>query len=187
MSLRTLVLDKGYQPHGIISWQDAVGLLFQDKADLVESYEERLMTDEQAATAEANGWTILIKIPAVVRLVGRIRRKKSVKFSRINVLTRDNFCCQYCGQQLPTRQLNYDHVTPRSRGGRTVWENIVACCYPCNAKKDNRTPREARMHLRKPPVKPKSLPIVAYHIDASDSIPDAWRNWVYWHGKLESD
>ena len=187
MSLQTLVLDPGYQPHGIVSWQDAVGLLFQEKARLVESYEEPLMSDEQALTAEANGWTILIKVPAVVQLVGRIRRKKSVKFSRINVLTRDNFCCQYCGKKLPTRKLNYDHVTPRSRGGRTVWENIVSCCYPCNARKDNRTPREAGMRLRKQPVKPKSLPIVAYHIAASDSIPDAWRSHVYWHSELEHD
>jgi len=187
MSTRTLVLDVGYQPHRIVSWQRAVSLLFQEKVELVESYDQRLMTDAQAEKARAHGWTLVLKIPAVVRLKKAVDRMRGVKFSRINVLTRDNFCCQYCGQQLPTRKLNYDHVIPRSRGGKTVWENIVTSCYPCNAKKDNRTPREAGMHLRKQPVKPSSLPVVAFHIDAVDTIPDAWRDWVYWHGELESD
>jgi 5-methylcytosine-specific restriction endonuclease McrA len=187
MSVRTLVLNPGYQPHDIVSWQDAVALLFQAKAELIKSYDEPLLAEGQLAKAEANGWTFLIKMPAVVRLIGRVRRKKSVKFSRVNVLTRDNFTCQYCGKRLPTRKLNYDHVTPRSRGGRTVWENIVTCCYPCNSRKDNRTPQEARMRLRKRPVKPRSLPVVAYHFDAAESVPEAWRGYLYWHGELEQD
>jgi 5-methylcytosine-specific restriction endonuclease McrA len=187
MTTRTLVLDQGYQPHRIVSWQRAVSLLFQDKVELVESYDDPLMTPEQAKKAHENGWTFAIKIPAVVRLLSRVRRKKAVRFSRINVLTRDDWTCQYCGVRLPSRKLNYDHVTPRSRGGRTVWENIVSCCYPCNAKKDNRTPQEAGMQLRKMPYKPRSLPVVAVHFDVTDSIPEQWRSFIYWHGELESD
>jgi 5-methylcytosine-specific restriction endonuclease McrA len=186
MSTRTLVLDPGFQPHGIVEWQRAVSMIFQSKAELVAEYDEPCMTDEQADTARANSWTLILKVPAVVRLLRHeILRKKSVKFSRINVLTRDNFTCQYCGKRLAVRKLNYDHVVPRSRGGRTVWENIVTACYPCNARKDNRTPREARMRLRKPPVKPRSLPIVAYHFDTGGGIPDAWRSYIYWHAALE--
>jgi 5-methylcytosine-specific restriction endonuclease McrA len=187
MSVRTLVLNRGYQPHDIVSWRDAVDLIFKDKAEVVKEYDEPLMTDSQIERARADGWTLLIKMPAVVRLLGRVKRKKAVKFSRVNVLTRDNFTCQYCGKRFPVRKLNYDHVVPRSRGGRTVWENIVSCCYPCNARKDNRTPAEARMKLRKPPIKPKSLPIVAYHFDAGGSIPEAWHSFVYWHAELEQD
>lgn len=174
---RTLVLDLGYQPHRIVSWQRAVTMLFQGKVEVVEEYDEEIY----------NGMTLTLRMPAVVRLLRNVARKKAVKFSRMNVLTRDNWTCQYCGRHLPTRKLNYDHVIPKSQGGKTVWENIVTSCYPCNDRKRDQTPQQAGMRLRKPPVKPHSLPVVAFHIDASDSIPDAWRNFVYWHGALEED
>lgn len=187
MTAHTLVLDQGYQPHRIVNWQRAVALLFQQKVELVESYDEPLMTPEQAKKAREMGWTFAIHVPAVVRLLRRVKRKKAVKFSRLNVLTRDNWTCQFCGRRFATKQLNYDHVVPRSQGGKTVWENIVSACYPCNAKKDNKTPEQAGMRLLKKPEKPKSLPVVAFHLNASESIPDAWRNWVYWHGELKQD
>lgn len=187
MTTRTLVLDQGYQPHRIVEWQRAVALLFQGKVELVESYDEPLMTPDQAEKADKLGWTFAIKMPAVVRLLSRVRRKKAVRFSRINVLTRDDWTCQYCGRRLATRKLNYDHVNPRSRGGKTVWENIVTCCYPCNSEKGNRTPQEAGMRLRKQPYKPRTLPVVAFHLDANESVPDAWRSYIYWHGALEED
>lgn len=95
--------------------------------------------------------------------------------------------CQYCGKRFKTRKLNYDHVVPRAKGGKTVWENIVTSCYPCNAKKGGKTPEQAGMRLLNQPYKPKSLPVVSFHIEETDSIPDIWRNWCYWHGKLESD
>ncbi len=171
---RTLVLDQGYQPLRIISWQRAVTMLFEGKVEVVEEYDE-----------DIRSVSITIKMPAVVRLLRAIRgRKKAVKFSRINVMTRDGFRCQYCGLRLPMSKLNYDHVIPRSQGGKTVWENIVTACYPCNDRKGNRTPEQARMRLRKRPVKPKSLPIVAFRLH-TDSIPDAWASWIYWQGELE--
>ena len=172
---RTLVLDMGYQPHRIVSWQRAVTMLFQGKVEIVEEYDETIYS----------GVTFTMQMPAVVRLLRRVARKKAVKFSRMNVLTRDDWTCQYCGKRLPTKKLNYDHVIPRSQGGKTVWENIVTSCYDCNDRKRDRTPQQAGMHLRKPPVKPRSLPVVAFHVDAGDSIPDAWRNFIYWHGALD--
>lgn len=187
MTARTLILDVGYQPHRIVPWQRAVALIFDGKAQIVESYDEQLMTDDQARRAQANGWTLVLKIPAVVRLLSMVSRKKVVRFSRMNVLTRDNWTCQYCGKKFPTNKLNYDHVTPRSQGGKTVWENIVTACYDCNSRKENRTPAQAGMRLLRQPVKPKSLPVVAFHIDRSDSIPEAWRNWCYWNVELEHD
>lgn len=187
MTARTLVLDVGYVPHRIVSWQRAVELIFGGKVQIVESYDEKLMTDDQANRAQANGWTVVLKIPAVVRLLSQVSRKKVVRFSRMNVLTRDNWTCQYCGKKLPTSKLNYDHVIPRSQGGKTVWENIVTSCYDCNSKKENKTPQQARMKLLRQPVRPKSLPVVAFHVEASDSIPDAWRSWLYWNVELEHD
>jgi 5-methylcytosine-specific restriction endonuclease McrA len=189
MSTRTLVLDQGYQPHRIISWQRAVSLFFQEKCEIIETYDEDLMTPEQASRAEECGWTVVLKVPAVVRLLSRVRRKKAVRFSRLNILTRDDWTCQYCGVRHfgQPKKLNYDHVIPRSRGGRTVWENIVTSCIPCNSKKDNRTPQEAGMHLRKQPYKPRSLPVAAFHIDTSGGLPSAWRDYIFWRGELEQD
>lgn len=174
---RTLVLDLGYQPHRIVSWQRAVTMLFQGKVEVVEEYEDVVYS----------GRTLVLKMPAVVRLLQKVARKKAVRFSRMNVLPRDNWTCQYCGKRLPTSKLNYDHVTPRSQGGKTVWENIVTSCIPCNDRKANRTPQQAGMRLRTPPERPKSLPVIAFHFDNSTSIPDAWASWVYWHGELEHD
>lgn len=172
---RTLVLDLGYQPHRIVSWQRAVTMLFQGKVEIVEEYEEEIYRST----------TAVMKMPAVIRLLNKVRNKKAVRFSRMNVLTRDHWTCQYCGKKLSTKKLNYDHVVPRCQGGKTVWTNIVTSCYPCNGRKRDRTPEQAGMKLIKKPIQPKSLPVMAFHVDPGESIPEAWANWVYWHGKLE--
>lgn len=172
--MRTLVLDQGYQPHRIVSWQRAVTMLFDGKVEVVEEYDD-----------DIRSVSITIKVPAVVRLLHRVRGKKqAVKFSRINVATRDNFTCQYCGERLPLGKLTYDHVIPRSQGGRTTWENIVMACYKCNERKGNRTPEKANMKLRKQPVKPAYLPVITMRFDMSD-IPSAWASWIYWNGTLD--
>ena len=107
---RTLVLDLGYQPLRIVSWQRAVTMLFEGKVEVVEEYDE-----------DIRSVSVTIKMPAVVRLLRALRgRKKAVKFSRINVMTRDRFRCQYCGLQLPMSRLNYDHVVPRSQNSKTM-------------------------------------------------------------------
>jgi 5-methylcytosine-specific restriction endonuclease McrA len=176
--MHTLVLDQGYQPHRIVSWQRAVMMLFDGKVEVVEEYDD-----------DIRSVSITIKMPAVVRLLNTLRhRRKGVKFSRINVAMRDKFTCQYCAKKLPLKRLNYDHVVPRSKGGRTVWENIVMACYGCNGRKADRTPEQAGMRLISFPVKPKSLPLTSFRIDVTgSSVPEAWANWLYWHGKLEED
>ena len=173
--MRTLVLDQGFQPHRVISWQRAVLMLFDGKVEVVEEYEE-----------DIRSVTLTIKMPAVVRLLRTIRGRRGVKFSRINVATRDGFRCQYCGVQLPLRRLTYDHVIPRSQGGATSWENIVMACYPCNGRKAHGTPEQAGMRLRKAPVKPSWLPLVSFRLDPAYDIPEAWLNWLYWHGTLRA-
>ena len=174
--MQTLVLDQGYQPHRIVSWQRAVTMLFDGKVEVVEEYDH-----------DIRSVTLTIKMPAVVRLLRAVRGRRGVKFSRINVATRDGFACQYCGQKLPLAKLTYDHVTPRAQGGRTCWENIVMACLPCNGRKAHRTPEQARMQLRKTPIKPAWLPVVAFRIDSACSVPEAWISWIYWHGALEEE
>ena len=173
---RTLLLSQGYEPIKIIPWQRAMTLLTLDKVEVVEEYD-----------AEIRATSIIVKVPAVVRLRKAFRRfVKPVKFSRVNIYARDGHRCQYCGTKCSIDQLTYDHVIPRSRGGRTTWENIVSCCYACNAKKANRTPAEAKMVLRSTPVRPAWLPAVQIRV-STQSVPDAWRDYVYWAGEIDHD
>lgn len=175
-STRTLLLSQGYEPIKIIPWQRAMTLLTLDKVEVVEEYD-----------TEIRATSIIVKVPAVVRLRKAFRRfVKPVKFSRVNIYARDGHRCQYCGTRCSIDQLTYDHVVPRSRGGRTTWENIVSCCYACNAKKSNRTPAEAKMILRTKPVRPAWLPSVQIRV-STQSVPDAWRDYVYWAGEIDHD
>lgn len=167
---RVLVLDQSYQPHRIVSWQRAVCLMYDEKAELVERVEGETLKSP----------SMEMDMPSVIRLLTRPRTKKqSIKFSRVNVMTRDGYRCQYCAARKPMHKLNYDHVLPRSRGGRTSWENVVTACYPCNAKKGDRTPVEAGMVLMKTPTKPAWLPVTSARFDMS-RVPAAWYPYLGW-------
>lgn len=149
MSARTLLLTPWMAPHKVISWQRAVILIYLGKVEVIEEYDEDICSP-----------SITIKMPAVVRLKKALNSgKRAVRFSRINVFTRDAFRCQYCGTQKRGHELNYDHVIPRVQGGKTIWENIVTSCYSCNDRKGSRTPEQAGMKLLRKPLKPKSLPM----------------------------
>ncbi len=163
MSGRTLLLTPWMAPHKVISWQAAVTLFYLKKVHVLEEYEDVLTSPSQ-----------VMKMPAVVVLTKPLdARKRAVKFSRINVFTRDGFRCQYCGERKEMRELNYDHVLPRIRGGRTVWDNIVTACYPCNDRKGSKTVAEAGMTLRRKPFKPTSLPLSFLQIDRR-TMPEIW-------------
>lgn len=166
---QTLVLDQGYQPHRVVSWQRAIVLVFGGKVEVVETYD-----------IDVRGPSLSVKMPAVVRLVGRTRRPaRRVRFSRMNVALRDDFTCQYCRTRLPLSRLTFDHVVPRSQGGRASWQNIVMACTPCNARKADRTPAQAGMHLRAPPEQPRFLPQVIPRLDPRN-VPAAWASWIFW-------
>lgn len=163
MASHTLVLTPWMSPHRVVPWETAVCLFYMDKVEVLEEYDEVVRSP-----------SIELRVPAVVRLKrGISNHKKGVKFSRVNVMTRDHFCCQYCGAKHTMKDLNYDHVVPRKLGGRTVWENIVTSCYPCNDKKAGRTPQQAGMKLIKQPVRPKVLPLSAPSIPRGN-IPEVW-------------
>jgi 5-methylcytosine-specific restriction endonuclease McrA len=169
---RTLLLSQGYEPLATISWQRAISLLTLGKVEVIEEYDRELRSRY-----------LVIKMPAVVRLIQRFRRgKQAVKFSRHNILARDRWKCQYCGIKVRTSDMTQDHVVPRSQGGRTEWENIVTACGDCNAKKANRTPREAGMRLRKRPEKPKWVPI--FSVQIGNRPPDQWASYLYWTSEL---
>ena len=170
MHLRTLVLDREYTPHRTVSWHRGLSLVFSDKAEVIEEYEECVQTVY-----------VSFPVPAVVRLRNPIpKKKKVVRFNRHNVFLRDKGVCQYCGDKLSLRTLTYDHATPRSSPyyGKTNFENIVSACYPCNLRKGNRTPWDAKMILRADPVRPDFLPLVTWSLDSPTVIPDLWRDYL---------
>jgi 5-methylcytosine-specific restriction endonuclease McrA len=123
-------------------------------------------------------------MPSVVRVLRRFKRDRiRIKFSRLNIYARDGFVCQYCGARKPTEDLTFDHVQPRSRGGKTDWSNIVCCCAICNAAKADRTPAEAGMKLLRAPKKPHWLPSVTVRMSGGE-MPEEWR--TYWRTDLET-
>jgi 5-methylcytosine-specific restriction endonuclease McrA len=179
----TLVLSAWYEPVARISWQRAITLLFAGKVEVVDEYQDR----------EIRSTHISIKMPAVVRFLRTLRnRKQGVRFSRENVYLRDQGRCQYCAHSVSRAVATYDHVLPRTQGGRTSWENVVICCVPCNQQKGGRTPAQAKMALRSVPVKPKKLAdTLRVRIAFNDGMPQSWRNWLrdfsYWNGELDTD
>ena len=197
MEARTLVLTRSYLPHQIVPWTEAVTGLFTGKAEIIEVHasDEHILTtipEDRVkdfklvvrAFPSYSGGSLEVRAPSVMRLTdwdGNVKR--GVKFSRINVFTRDGFRCQYCSTQFGMRELNYDHVLPRHLGGRTTWDNIVTSCYPCNSKKGNRTPEQAKMKLRRQPVKPKTLPMVCPKFDPKGIMP----SWIPYFGTMLKD
>lgn len=150
-------------------------LVFGRRAEVVAEY------DEEVGTV-----SMTFKIPSVIRLLNPIpHKKRAVRFSRVNIATRDGFKCQYCDCKLTLSKVTYDHVLPRSKSGKTEWTNIVTACHTCNNRKKNQTPEEAGMKLKKKPVKPDWLPIQAFHLEIGASIPDAWASFLYWNTELE--
>ena len=129
-------------------------------------------------------------VPRVIILVTYDRfPRRTVKFSRLNILLRDDHTCQYCGRRLARSRLNLDHVIPRSRGGHTTWENIVTSCHPCNHKKGGRTPKEAHMKLIRRPFRPKTVPFLG--VTKGGIRFTEWKpflsvvDYSYWNVELE--
>ena len=141
-----LVLNATYEPISVVSVRRAVVLLLKEKAELVE-----------AARAELHSVRETLPQPLVIRLVYfvRIPYRISLPVTRRTVLARDHYTCQYCGCQPLRKELTVDHVVPRSRGGRSVWDNVTTACMRCNSRKGNRTPEEASMRLMSVPGRPR--------------------------------
>lgn len=176
MQHATLVLNSSYEVLGTVSWEDAVAMIYGEKAHVVEEYDQVV----RSAYLE-------MRIPAVVKLNSYVSKPiKPVKFSRASVYARDEYKCQYCLDKCETNGLTYDHVIPRALGGQTVWTNIVSCCYDCNSKKGGRTPAQAKMKLHKQPVRPKAVPQFQFAF-LGKSVPQQWRDYVYWNSELQSD
>jgi 5-methylcytosine-specific restriction endonuclease McrA len=161
-----------YYPLSLWPWQEVVKAVFQDRVDVVSTYDKIVRSP-----------SIEVQLPSVVALKQYIEQDRSPAFTRFNLFLRDSFACQYCGSG---SDLTFDHIIPRSRGGRTTWENIVTACAPCNLRKGGRTPREAGMH----PGKHAKRPTMYELQDLGRRFPphylhESWLDYLYWDIELE--
>ncbi len=161
---QVLVLNASYEPLNVCSVRRAHVLVFKGKAEVVEHLGRPLRSAAQRFL-----W------PHVIRLLQYVRVPKSVqrKISRRALFARDGWRCQYCGSD--GGKLTLDHVVPRSRGGDSVWENVVTSCSPCNLRKGNRTLDEAGMRLHALPRRPAPALFVTL---AAPRVPDGWHPYL---------
>jgi 5-methylcytosine-specific restriction endonuclease McrA len=160
-----LVLNASYEPLNVCTVRRALVLILKEKAEVLERGDDVLRSE-----------TMRIDRPEVIRLISFVRVPRDIHRRRITrkaVLARDGWTCQYCGSN--KHSLTVDHVIPRSRGGESVWENIVASCAPCNRKKGNRLPQEIRMHPKRRPRPPG--PTVFIRI-AAPRTPETWEPYL---------
>ncbi len=161
----TLLLNANYLPLGVISWKKAFTHLSKDKVQVVEEYEDWLVREDT-------------RVPAIVRLTDLVSFSAKIKFSRDNVYIRDKYTCQYCGISTPRKSdLTFDHVVPKSRGGKTNFLNIVTACVPCNTRKADKTPEEAGMILKRAPDRPSHIYYAMYKVAMTMSHP-SWEDYA---------
>jgi 5-methylcytosine-specific restriction endonuclease McrA len=161
---RVLVLNATYEPINVCTVRRAVVLLLKSKAEVIEPADRELHSERMTMTR-----------PAVIRLRTYVNVPRDVhrrKITRRAVFARDAWTCQYCGSR---SSLTVDHVVPRSKGGSSSWDNIVASCAPCNRRKGDALPRQAGMKLLRRPRMPG--PQVFIHV-ASPTIPDNWKQYL---------
>jgi 5-methylcytosine-specific restriction endonuclease McrA len=158
---RTLLLNATFEPLCVVSLRRAVVLVLKGKAEIVAR-----------DVAELHSARLNVPCPTVVRLVHfvRVPYRSRVPLSRRAVFARDEHRCQYCNRPAE----NIDHVIPRSRGGEHTWENVVASCRPCNARKENRYLHETDLRLRRPPVAPHS----SWVVTSGGPIDPAWQPYL---------
>jgi 5-methylcytosine-specific restriction endonuclease McrA len=161
---QVLVLNASFEPLNVTSVRRAHVLVFKGKAELLEELKQPLRS-----ASDTYPW------PHVIRLVSYVRVPRAVqrKISRRALFARDNWQCVYCGTA--AGRLTLDHVVPRSRGGDSVWENVVTSCAPCNLKKGNRLPHEVSMVLSQRPTPP--TPVLFIRL-AAPKIPDGWQPYL---------
>ena len=161
-----------YYPLSLWPWQTAIKAVFLERVDIVAEYER-----------EVHSPSAKMKLPSVIALKQFVRPSAHPAFTRFNLFLRDRFRCQYCGSRA---DLTFDHVIPRSKGGLTTWENVVAACAPCNLRKANRMPSEIRMFPHQAPYHPT---VHDLHNNGRAFPPNhlhqSWLDYLYWDIELE--
>ena len=161
-----------YYPLSLWSWQDAIKAICLDRVNVVSTYDRVIKSP-----------SFEMALPSVVSLKDYVKPARFPAFTRFNVFLRDRFQCQYCGAK---EELTFDHVIPRSKGGLTTWDNVVAACSPCNLRKGNRLPRDIKMFPMQAPYQPT---VQDLHNNGRAFPPNhlhqSWLDFLYWDSELE--
>lgn len=161
-----------YYPLSLWSWQDAIKAIFLDRVNVLSHYDRQVHSP-----------SFQMKLPSVVCLKTYVKPARNPAFTRFNVFLRDRFSCQYCGAR---EELTFDHVVPRSRGGLTTWENVVAACSPCNLRKGGQMPGDCGMHPHQAPFQPTVHDLhAAGRAFPPNYLHDSWLDYLYWDSELE--
>ncbi len=198
LSSQVLVLNRSYIPINVITVRRAFVLLYQGMVRAVdrefETFDFKSWSELSIATHHETVGLInrLIRVPRVVLLTTYDRvPRRHVRFSRHNIYVRDGNTCQFCGRHHPRSELNLDHVIPRSQGGKTVWENVVTSCIPCNRKKGGVAPHEVGMKLLRPPARPRWTPFMDFSLKEIRYVE--WKpffnivDFSYWNLELKEE
>lgn len=161
-----------YYPLSLWSWQEAVKAVFLDRVNIVSEYDRVVRSP-----------SFEIKIPSVVALRAYVRPALYPAFTRFNVFLRDRFSCQYCRSP---KDLTFDHVLPRSKGGLTRWDNVVTACAPCNLTKGGKLMHEARMFPLQTPYRPTVFELHRNgRLFPPNYLHESWLDYLYWDTELE--
>jgi 5-methylcytosine-specific restriction endonuclease McrA len=167
MNAKVLILNQNYEPMSVINVRKAIVLLYLGKVELIAE-KDGLQIHSVSAT---------FPFPSIVRLSVYVRvPHKKIILSRKNILRRDGHRCQYCGRSdVP---LTVDHVLPLSKSGGDSWENLVTACVSCNNRKGDRIPEEARMPLRRRPMRPNHVTFISHYVGTLD---ERWKPYLFLH------
>ena len=161
-----------YYPLSLWSWQDSVKAVFLNRVNIVSSYDVIVRSP-----------SVELELPSVVSLKDYIKPPEWPAFTRFNLFLRDKFSCQYCGSK---KELTFDHLLPRSKGGITDWDNVVTACSNCNVKKGGRLLQKSGMTLFQKPYQPSTEDL---HKNGRHFPPNflhkTWIDHLYWDVVLE--
>ena len=166
-----------YFPLSLWSWQDAVKAVFLNRVNVISEYDQVIRSPN---------WRI--NLPSVISLKQYVYLSRKPAFTRFNVFLRDKFTCQYCNKVFTSKDLTFDHLLPRSRGGKTEWNNVVAACSNCNIKKGNKLLKDAGMEIVRKPEEPSNYELQKIGQAFPPShLHESWIDFLYWDSELEAE